>query len=79
MPGSYSPDLRERMLVSVEAPEAVAERFMVGRATAHCWVAARTEGRRAAKPMIHGEAEAAGVRVPPCEVAPTSWTVWRLG
>lgn len=70
MPGSYSTDLRERVLVAVdagEAPETVAERFMVGRATAYRWVAAaRTEGRRAAKPMIggpkpmiHGAVEAA--------------------
>ncbi len=58
MPGSYSTDLRERVLKAVEAgeaPEAVAERFMVGRATAYRWVAAaRTEGRRTAKPMIGG-------------------------
>lgn len=63
MPGSYSTDLRERVLTAVEAgeaPEAVAERFMVGRATAYRWVAAaRTEGRRTAKPMIHSEVEAA--------------------
>lgn len=58
MPGSYSTDLRERVLVAVEAGEAletVAERFMVGRATVYRWVrAARTEGRRIAKPMIGG-------------------------
>src|SRR5215213_6434781 len=58
MPGSYSTDLRERVLEAVEAgasPEAVAERFMVGRALVYRWVAAaRDEGRRAPKPMIGG-------------------------
>jgi transposase len=58
MPGSYSKDLRERVLVAVEAgeaPETVAERFMIGRSTVYRWAAmARTEGRRAAKPMIGG-------------------------
>ena len=58
MPGSYSADLRERILVAVEAgasPDAVAKRFMVGRASVYRWVAAaRDEGRRAAKPMIGG-------------------------
>ena len=51
-------DLRERVLVSVEAgeaPETVAERFMVGRATVYRWAAAaRHEGRRTAKPMMGG-------------------------
>src|SRR4051794_41958141 len=70
MAGAYSADLRERVLMAVEAgeaPEEVAERFMVGRATAYRWVAAaRDEGRRTAKPMnggpkpiIRGELEAA--------------------
>jgi transposase len=58
MPGSNSPDLRERALVAVEAgetPAAVAERFMVGRASVYRWVAAvRDEGRRTPKPMIGG-------------------------
>jgi transposase len=58
MPGSYSTDLRERVLTAVEAgeaAEAVADRFMVGRATVYRWAAAaRTEGRRTAKPMIGG-------------------------
>ena len=58
MPGSYSTDLRERVLVAVEAgesPEAVAERFRVGRASVYRWVAAaRDEGRRTPKPMIGG-------------------------
>jgi putative transposase len=58
MPGSYSTDLRERVLGAVEAgeaPETVAERFMVGRATVYRWAAAmRHEGRRMAKPMIGG-------------------------
>ena len=70
MAGAYSTDLRERVLVAVEAgesPEAAAERFAVGRSTAYRWVtAAWEEGRRAAKrmgggppPAIRGEAEAA--------------------
>ena len=70
MPGSYSTDLRERVLVAVEAGEAadvVAEQFMVGRSSVYRWIAAaRDEGRRAPKPMgggpkpvIRGEAEAA--------------------
>jgi transposase len=58
MPGSYSTDLRERVLVAVEAgesPATVAERFMVGRASVYRWVAAaRDEGRRTPKPMIGG-------------------------
>ena len=58
MPGSYSKDLRERVLVAVEAGEAaetVAGRFMVGRSTVYRWIAAaRTEGRRTAKPMTGG-------------------------
>jgi transposase len=49
------------------SPEAVAERFAVGRSTVYRWVvAARDEGRREAKrlgggppPAIRGEAEAA--------------------
>ena len=57
MPGAYSTDLRERVLVAVEAggsPDAVAERFMVGRSSVYRWMAAaREEGRRAPKPM-HG-------------------------
>ena len=70
MAGSYSADLRERVLATVEAgvtPEAAARRFAVGRSTAYRWAAeARTEGRRAAKrvgggpkPRITGEVEAA--------------------
>ena len=70
MAGAYSTDLRSRVLAAVEAgesPEAVAERFAVGRSTAYRWVAAAgDEGRRAAKrmggappPAIRGEAEAA--------------------
>jgi transposase len=50
-----------------EGPEAVAERFAVGRSTAYRWVAAaRDEGRREAKrmgggppPAIRGETKAA--------------------
>ena len=70
MAGAYSVDLRSRVLAAVEAgesPEAVAQRFMVGRSTVYRWAAAaRDEGRRAAKrmgggppPAIRGEAEAA--------------------
>src|SRR4051812_47065671 len=70
MPGAYSTDLRSRVLAAVEAgesPEAVAQRFAVGRSTAYHWgAAARGEGRRAAKrmgggppPAIRDEAEAA--------------------
>ena len=58
MPGAYSTDLRERVLVAVEAGEpadVVAEAFMIGRASAYCWVAAaRDEGRRAPKAMGGG-------------------------
>ena len=53
MPGSYSTDLRERVLVAVEAGEpadAVAEAFRVGRSSVYRWIAAaRDEGRRAPK------------------------------
>ena len=70
MAGSYSRDLRGRVLAAMEAgetPEAAARRFAVGRSTAYRWAAAaREEGRRAAKPMrggpvprITGEVEAA--------------------
>ena len=70
MAGSYSTDLRSRVLAAVEAgasPEAAARRFAVGRSTAYRWVAAaRDEGRRVAKrmgggppPAIRGGAEAA--------------------
>ena len=55
MAGSYSADLRGRVLVAVEAgatPGAAARRFAVGRSTAYRWAtAARLEGRRAAKRM----------------------------
>ena len=58
MPGSYSTDLRERVLVAVEAGEPadmVAEEFMVGRSSVYRWVvAARDEGRRVPKPMGGG-------------------------
>jgi transposase len=58
MPGAYSTDLRERVLVAVEAGEpadAVAEAFMVGRSSVYRWVvAARDEGRRVPKPMGGG-------------------------
>jgi transposase len=70
MAGSYSTDLRERLLAAMEAgetPEVAAQRFAVGRSTAYRWAAeAGDEGRRAAKrmgggpkPKISGEVEAA--------------------
>jgi transposase len=70
MAGSYSTDLRSRVLAAVEAgesPEAAARRFAVGRSTAYRWVAAaRDEGQRVAKrmgggppPAIRGETETA--------------------
>jgi transposase len=70
MAGSYSTDLRARVLAAVEAgatPEAAARRYAVGRSTAYRWAtAARTEGRRAPKrmgggpkPRISGEVETA--------------------
>ena len=58
MPGAYSTDVRERVLVAVEAGEAaavVAEQFMVGRFSVYRWItAARDEGRRVPKPMGGG-------------------------
>src|SRR5690349_24888744 len=58
MPGAYSTDLRERVLVAVEAGEpadAVADEFMVGRSSVYRWLAAaHDEGRRVAKPMGRG-------------------------
>jgi transposase len=74
MAGSYSTDLRSRVLAAVEAgetSEAAARRFAVGRSTAYRWVAAaRDEGRREAKqggggpaPRIAGEVEAALLRL----------------
>jgi transposase len=70
MPGAYSTDLRERVLVAVEAGEpadAVADEFMVGRSSVYRWMAAaRDEGRRAPKrlgggpkPIIRDAIEAA--------------------
>ena len=51
--GSYSTDLRSRVLAAVEAGEApgvAARRFAVGRSTAYRWArASRNEGRRAAQ------------------------------
>lgn len=60
MAGSYSTDLRSRVLEAVEAgetPEAAARRFAVARSTAYRWVAAaRDEKRREAKPVRGGPA-----------------------
>ena len=74
MPGSYSTDLRERVLVAVEAGEpadVVADAFMVGRSSVYRWMAAaRDEGRRVPKrlgggpkPIIRDETEAALCRL----------------
>ena len=74
MPGAYSTDLRECVLVAVEAGEpvdAVADEFMVGRSSVYRWMAtARDEGRRAPKrlgggpkPIIRDETEAALCRL----------------
>src|ERR1700760_3892581 len=53
MAGSYSTDLRERVLVAIESGEpadVVAEAFMIGRSSVYRWIAAaRDEGRRVAK------------------------------
>ena len=58
MAGAYSTDLRERVLVAVEAgepAEAVADEFMVGRSSVYRWLAAaHDEGRRVPKPMGGG-------------------------
>ena len=58
MAGAYSTDLRERVLVAVEAGETadvVAEQFMVGRSSVYRWITtARDEGRRTPKPMGGG-------------------------
>ena len=58
MAGSYSTDLRSRVLAAMEAgesPAAAAKRFAVGRSTAYRWAqAARDEGRREAKRMGGG-------------------------
>src|SRR4029079_17536251 len=70
MPGSYSTDLRERVLVAVEAGEpadVVADAFMLVRSSVSRWMtAARDEGRRVPKrlgggpkPIIRDETEVA--------------------
>ena len=60
MAGSYSTDLRSRVLAAMEAgesPTAAAKRFSVGRSSAYRWAqAARDEGRRKAKRMGGGPA-----------------------
>ena len=75
MPGSYSGDLRRRVVAAVrergERRERVARRFEVGRSTVYRWVrAAREEGRFDAapslggpKPVIRDAVEAALVRL----------------
>src|SRR6201992_2540771 len=58
MPGAYSTDLRERVLVAVEAGEPAAafeDDLMVARSSFYRWrAAAHDEGRRVAKPMGRG-------------------------
>src|SRR5436305_13452985 len=58
MAGSYSMDLRERVLAAMEAgatPGAAARRFAVGRSTAYRWArGACGAGRRAAKRVAGG-------------------------
>lgn len=58
MAGSYSTDLRSRVLTAMaagETPEEAALRFAVSRSTASRWAeAAREEGRREAKRMGGG-------------------------
>jgi transposase len=58
MAGAYSTDLRERVLVAVEAGEpadVVAEDFMLGRSSVYRWItAARDAGRRTPKPLGGG-------------------------
>src|SRR3982750_119852 len=74
MAGAYSADLRERVLMAVEAgeaPEKGGERFRGARATGYRWVAAAgKKGRRTAKPMnggpkpiIRDDVEAALLRI----------------
>lgn len=70
MPGSYSADLRERVLRACEGglrPATVAKRFLVGLSTVYLWrQQAREEGRRCAKPHAGGPApliDAAGEAV----------------
>jgi transposase len=56
MPGSYSIDLRERVLGACEAGEGsqgeIARRFRIGARTVSAWLRAAREGRRRPKP--HG-------------------------
>ena len=56
MPGSYSIDLRERVLAACEAGEGsqgeIARRFRIGERTVSAWLRAAREGRRGPKP--HG-------------------------
>src|SRR3954466_8749158 len=70
MAGSYSADLRERVLAAVEAgatPGAAARRFAGGRSTPHPWGRGGHGGGRATaqrtgggpKPRMSGEVEAA--------------------
>src|SRR3954452_5703909 len=61
MPGAYSTDLRERVLMAVEAGEpadAVAEAFMVGRSSVYRWVTA-ARGERRSNPRLPFHAQCA--------------------
>ena len=65
MPRPYSADLRERVLLACErregTREATARRFRVAASTVYDWLrAARTEGRRGAKPRTRGPAPLGG-------------------
>jgi transposase len=61
MPGAYSADLRERVLIACERDGAsrakIASLFRVGESTVYRWLQAwRTEGRREARPRAGGPA-----------------------
>jgi len=60
MAGSYSSDMRSRMLAAIKAGESsavAAQRFAAGRSTAYRWAqAVRDEGRRKAKRIGGGPA-----------------------
>src|SRR4051795_5728797 len=65
MPGAYSTDLRERVLVAVEAgepAEVVAEAFMIGRSAVYRWLAAGRDQRRGGAQPMGGGPRAGGGR-----------------
>jgi transposase len=66
MPGAYSADLRERVLLACErgrlSRARIAKLFQVGETTLHRWLQEwRVDGRRAAKPPAGGPAPRLGV------------------